>query len=190
MDILGQRMAGTQPPSEHLVWNLDKLSDHQLATRFVMQFQKTLCVYSGPVQQLYSNYEIIVPEGSERKLLILPNPYAFHDTFSHLPETACKQTGFLILPDEKGSLLLHIPLKDGTTKQVPLKVGLNAIRKRQTPADPFLPVVTKGDLREFKKSVPSLHLHRIVLPALAKQSELERRSIQKTIEERLKPYLI
>ena len=35
-----------------------------------------------------------------------------------------------------------------------------------------------------------LHLHRIVLPMLSKQSEMEKRSIQKTIEERLKPYLI
>ena len=183
-------MSSAAPANEHLVWSLEKLTDHQRATRFAMQFQKTLCVYSGPVQQIYSNYEIIVPEDNARKLLILPNPYAFHDTFNHIPETACKQTGFFIIPDEKGALLLHIPLKDGTSKDVPLKVALNAIRKRQKPEDPFLPVVTKGDLREFKKDQPALHLHRIVLPVLTKQSDLEKRSIQKTIEERLRPYLI
>lgn len=183
-------MTSAADQNEHLVWSLEKVSDHQRATRFVMQFQKTLCVYSGPVQQLYSNYEIIVPEDNARKLLILPNPYAFHDTFNHIPENAVKQTGFLILPNDSGALLLHIPLKDGSSKEVPLKVALNAIRKRQRPDDPFLPVVTKGDLREFKKSQPALHLHRVVLPILTKQSDLEKRSIQKTIEERLKPYLI
>lgn len=176
--------------NEHLVWSLDKLSDHQRATRFVMQFQKTLCVYSGPVQQIYTNYEIIVPEDNDRKLLILPNPYAFHDTFNYVPENAVKATGFYIVPDDKGALLLHIPLKDGTARDVPLKVALNAIRKRARPEDPFLPVVTKGDLREFKKSVPSLHLHRVVLRELQKQSDLEKRGIQRVIEDRLRPYLV
>ncbi len=183
-------MSTATPANEHLVWSLEKLSDHQRATRFAMQFQKTLCVYSGPVQQLYTNYEIIVPEGNDRKLLILPNPYAFHDTFNHVPEIACKQTGFLILPDDRGGLLLHLPLKDGSSKDVPLKVALNAIRKRAKPEDPFLPVVTKGDLREFNKSQPALHLHRICLPLLLKQSDLEKRGIQKVVEERLRPYLI
>lgn len=183
-------MTTAAPASEHLVWSLDKLSDHQRATRFAMQFQKTLCVYSGPVQQLYTNYEIIVPEGNDRKLLILPNPYAFHDTFNHIPEASVKVTGFLILPDDKGGLLLHLPLKDGSSKDVPLKVALNAIRKRARPDDPFLPVVTKGDLRELDKSKPALHLHRICLPILTKQSDMEKRGIQKVIEERLKPYLI
>lgn len=176
--------------NEHLVWSLDKLSDHERATRFAMQFQKTLCVYSGPVQQLYTNYEIIVPQDNARKLLILPNPYAFHDTFNHITDEACKQTGFLIVPDDRGGLLLHIPLKDGTSKDVPLKVALNAIRKRQRADDPFLPVVTKGDLREFDKSRPALHLHRLALPLLTKQSDMEKRGIQKVIEERLRPYLV
>jgi hypothetical protein len=183
-------MTTASATNEHLVWSLEKLSDHQRATRFAMQFQKTLCVYSGPVQQLYTNYEIIVPEDDKRKLLILPNPYAFHDTFNHIPETAVRPTGFYIVPDERGALLLHISLKDGTTKDVPLKVALNAIRKRARPDDPFLPVVTKGDLREFRKDVPSLHLHRIVLKDLLKQSDLEKRGIQKVVEERMKPYLI
>ena len=81
-------MTSAADQNEHLVWSLEKVSDHQRATRFVMQFQKTLCVYSGPVQQLYSNYEIIGPEDNARKLLILPNPYAFHDTFNHIPDNA------------------------------------------------------------------------------------------------------
>lgn len=183
-------MTTAAAPNENLVWSLEKVSDHERATRFAMQFQKTLCVYSGPVQQLYTNYEIIVPEDNARKLLILPNPYAFHDTFNHIPEDACKQTGFFIIPDSKGALLLHIPLKDGTSKEVPLKVALNAIRKRQRPEDPFLPVVTKGDLREFNRSQPALHLHRLALPLLKKQSELEKRGLQKVIEEHLRPYLI
>ena len=64
----------------------------------------SLCVYSPPVQQLYTNYEIIVPEDDHRKLIILPNPHAFHDIFNRINEDSIVQTSLFITPDDKGGL--------------------------------------------------------------------------------------
>ncbi|MFZ5560773.1 MAG: hypothetical protein ACOY41_04480 [Pseudomonadota bacterium] len=171
--------------NEHLVWNLDKLSDHDRATRFVMRFQQSLCVYSPPVEQLYTNYEIIVPDDDKRKLIILPNPHAFHDTFSHINEDAVVQTSLFIAPDPEGKLQLLVPLSNGKQRAMPLGVGLNFIQSKLGPAVPFLPVLAKGDLREFKASMPMLHLHRIVLNRVTRHSELEIRTIRKSIQNRL-----
>ena len=42
-----------------------------------------------------------------------------------------------------------------------------------------------GDLREFKQSMPILHLHRIVLSKVTRHSELEIRTIRKSIQNKL-----
>jgi hypothetical protein len=171
--------------SEHLVWDLTKLTDHDRATRFVMRFQESLCVYSPPVEQLYTNYEIIVPDDDGRKLIILPNPHAFHDTFSHINPDAVVQTSLFIPPDSDGQLQLLVPLSNGGRRAMPLGVGLNFIQTKLGADVPFLPVLTKGDLREFKQSMPILHLHRIVLSKVTRHSELEVRAIRKAIQNRL-----
>lgn len=171
--------------NEHLVWDLGALNDHDRATRFVMRFQQSLCVYSPPVEQLYTNYEIIVPDEDGRKLIILPNPHAFHDTFSHINEDAIVQTSLFIAPDPEGKLQLLVPLANGQRRAMPLGVGLNFIQSRLGADTPFLPVLTKGDLREFKSSMPILHLHRIVLSKVTRHSELEIRTIRKSIQNKL-----
>jgi hypothetical protein len=171
--------------NEHLVWSLDKLSDHDRATRFAMRFQQSLCVYSPPVEQLYTNYEIIVPDNDNRKLIILPNPHAFHDTFSHINADAVIQTSLFITPDAEGKLQLLVPLSNGKRRAMPLGIGLNFIQSKLGPSVPFLPVLAKGDLREFKQSMPMLHLHRIVLSKVTKHSELEIRTIRKSIQNKL-----
>lgn len=171
--------------NEHLVWDLTRLSDYDRATRFVMRFQESLCVYSPPVEQIYSNYEIIVPENDARKLIILPNPHAFHDTFNRINEDAVVKTSLFIAPDEEGKLQLLVPLSNGGQRAMPLAVGLNFIQTKLGPNVPFLPVLTKGDLREFKQSTPILHLHRVVLHKVRRNSELEVRAIRKVIQDRL-----
>ncbi len=171
--------------NEHLVWDLTRLSDHDRATRFAMRFQESLCVYSPPVEQLYTNYEIIVPDDDGRKLIILPNPHAFHDTFSHINEDAVVQTSLFIAPDKEGQLQLLVPLANGNRRAMPLAIGLNFIQSKLGPDVPFLPVLAKGDLREFKQSMPILHLHRIVLSRVTRHSELEIRAIRKAIQNRL-----
>lgn len=171
--------------NENLVWDLTKLTDHDRATRFVMRFQESLCVYSPPVEQLYTNYEIIVPDNDARKLIILPNPHAFHDTFSHINQDAVIKTSLFIAPDAEGKLQLLIPLGNGRSRPMPLGVGLNFIQTKLGPNVPFLPVLAKGDLREFRKNMPILHLHRIVLDKVTRHSEMEVRAVRKVIQDKL-----
>lgn len=193
--VTDQSQAGQEEMStpEHLIWRLNHFENHQRAIRFVKQFQETLCVFSGPVQQLYTNYEINVPEADDRSLIILPNPYAYHDTFNGIEEDAVRPTGCSIIPgDDDGSLYVTLPLhRNGAkeTKVVPLKVGLYALMRAAKGDDPFLPVITKGDLRAFRKDTPSLHLHRVRQGKLENCSRMEIGAIRKVILERLQAYL-
>lgn len=182
-------------PPDHLIWQLNHFDNHQRAIRFVRQFQETLCVYSGPVSQLYTNYEINVPEADDRSLIILPNPYAYHDTFNGIPEESVRPTGISIVPGElvgRDGLYLMLPMhKDGrrVARPVPLRAGLWALMKRDRPDDPFLPVITKGDLRAFRKDDPCLHLHRIIPARITERSPMEVNGIRRVIREKLNVYL-
>lgn len=177
--------------NKDLIWDLDAFKQRQRAIDYVLGFENKLCVYSGSVTQLYTNYNIFFPKEEDRKLVILPNPYAPHDTFNGIPSEAVVPTGMEILPgivQGKPGLMLRIPFRSGTVKYrtVPLQMGLSIIRQ-QRPADrPFLPVLMKGDLRELDASTPSLHLHAIQLFRLTDHSMLERNGIQKVIEQRLR----
>lgn len=172
------------PANEHLVWDLSKLSDYQKASSFAKQFRKSLCVFSAPVQQLYSNYDILVPQDNDRKLTILPNPRADHDTFNFINADAVIPTRLFISPGDHGELLLMMPLTDGGWRKVALGTGLNMIQSKLGDA-PFLPVLTKGDLREQSPSNPVLHLHRILLHKLTQRSSMEVRSIRRVIQDNL-----
>jgi hypothetical protein len=181
---------------DHLIWRLHHFDNHQRAIQFVQQFQETLCVFSGPVEQLYTNYEINVPEDDDRSLIILPNPYAPHDTFNHVADEAVEATGCTIVPgemgDNEGGLCVTLPLRRQgrrETRVAPLKAGLYALMRAARGDDPFLPVITKGDLRAFRKDTPSLHLHRIKPSMLDKNSPMEAREIRNVILERLKKYM-
>ncbi len=177
--------------NKDLVWDLDTFNQRQRAVEFVMGFENRLCVYSSSVEQLYTNYNIFFPKEEDRKLVILPDPYAPHDTFNGLPESSVTATNMEVLPGQyqgKPCLFLRIPFRSGTVKHrlVPLQMGLKIIRQ-QRPADkPFLPVLMKGDLRELNASTPCLHLHAIHLDRLKEHSALERSGIQKVIEQRLR----
>lgn len=177
--------------NKDLVWDMEAFSQRALAAEFVQRFENKLCVYSSSVEQLYSNYSIFFPEDENRKMVILPNPYAHHDTFQNIPEEAIRTTGLTILPGEligKKGLYLSIPFKGGSKKKiriVPLQAGLRAISSSRPAERPFLPVVMKGDLREIENRVPSLHLHSIELDRLGGRSALERSGIHHAIVERL-----
>ncbi len=192
----GNSVVPIQQPNSNLVWNLDRISNKLRATNFVMQFKRTLCVYSGPVQQLYTNYDIVLPRGQEDKLMILPNPYAAHDTFDYIPPSAVRPTGINILPGDmigKSGLYMPFPTKEGDGKNqhrfLPMRSGLHAIMKRYPKNEPFLPVLTKGDLREFRTDVPCIHLHRILLPELNGLSTLEIQDMTRVSMEKLATYL-
>lgn len=173
-----------------LAWEISEGIDRDLAIDFVMRFETTLCVYSPSVHQLYSTYSLFFPEENDRKMVILPDPSAFHDTFHGIPEAAVAFTGLYIVPGElvgKSGLYLANVNKDRSLskRQIPFVSGMRAIQKKRAAADPFLPVLAKGDLRQFQESWPVLHLHRIKLDALTEHSDLDRQGIRNSILEKL-----
>lgn len=180
--------------NDPLVWDLERIQNRKRAIAFIMQFKRTLCVYSGPVQQLYSNYDIFLPEDEDRKLVILPNPHAHHDTFFKIPESAVTPTGLNIIPGAlvgKQGLFIAMPPKSPNEppKTLPLTVGLHAIIKRHTPERPFLPVLTKGDLREFQSDIPCVHLHKINIDRVGGLSTLELQDIIRAVSDKISVYL-
>ena len=174
-----------------LVWNLEKIQKRKNAHDFVLGFENKICVFSGSVNQLYSNYNIFFPKEEERKLVILPDPYSPHDTFQGLPENSVAPTGLLIVPENAeqtgGRLNMVIPLKSKATKYriVPFNVGLNLINRKRPNDKPFLPVLVKGDLRELNAQTPCLHLHSLIINKLAGMSQLEVDDIRRVILERI-----
>lgn len=173
-----------------LVWNLDAFKQRQRAMDFVVTFENKLCVYSNSVEQLYTNYNLFFPKEENRKLVILPNPYAHHDSYHGISESAITATGLNIVPGEifgKTGSLLRIPFKSGKTtyRSVPLQVGLRVVNQHRPPDKPLIPVLMKGDLRELDANTPCLHLHSINLERLTGLSSIDRQSIRKVITERM-----
>lgn len=183
-------MSTELPTNSDLAWDLDDFSQAQRAMEFVLQFEHTLCVYSPSVQQIYSNYNMFFPEDWDRKLVILPDATAFHDTFFHIDTSAVTATGLYIVPGElvgqEGLYLANIDADRNLGKrQIPFAAGLRAIMQRRPEDDPFLPVLAKGDLREMEQSWPVLHLHRVKPSAIANMSNLDRSNLGNVIAEKL-----
>lgn len=177
--------------NKDLIWDLDGFRARQLAATFIKRFENKLCVYSASVEQLYTNYGIYFPEEEHRRMVILPDPYAFHDTFQNVPELAVVKTGMNIVPGEvvgKTGLYLTVPFKTPTgtkSRVIALQAALRVINERRPPENPFLPVLMKGDLREFQQRAPMLHLHCVQLAKLGGRSALERSSMQRVITSKL-----
>lgn len=184
------------PQNPDLAWDLDAFSHRERAMEFVRQFETTMCVYSPSVEQLYSSYSMYFPQELERKLVILPDPLAYHDTFFHIQTEAVVATGLYIVPGEligqTGLFLANVREEDRTLgdRQVPFEAGMRAIMANRPADDPFLPVLAKGDLREFEQSWPVLHLHRIKPRVLARISDLDRNSLANVINEKLESLFV
>ncbi len=178
-----------------LAWDLDEFTQRQRALEFVTQFQSTLCVYSPTVDMLYSTYEIVLPEDQDAKLVILPDASAFYDTFTHILNHAVKPTGLYVVPGEligKQGLFIANVREDRTlgARQIPFEMGIRTIITNQPKDDPFLPVLTKGDLREFNQTWPVLHLHRVRPNTLDHLSQLDRANLGNVITEKLESLFI
>ncbi|MEQ8690884.1 MAG: hypothetical protein RIC89_08615, partial [Pseudomonadales bacterium] len=93
-------MAAELPENSDLAWDLDEFTQATRAMEFVQQFEQTLCVYSPSVEQIYSTYNMFFPEDWDRKLVILPDATAFHDTFFHVQTDSISATGLYIVPGE------------------------------------------------------------------------------------------
>ena len=186
-----QRNAVTQSKNNDLEWDLKNIQEREKARRFLAQFENLLCVYSPSISQMYSNYTLNFPADNDRKLVVLPNPYSFHDTFTGIDPSCIRDTGLFIIPGKlirREGLYIYVKLRNSekAPAPVPLKAGLARMLSSQMSQDPFLPILVKGDLREFKSELPCLHLHRIKLSSLQGMSQFEKKDIQRIIVERLK----
>ena len=148
-------------------------------------------MYSESTRQLYTNYNLHFPADYGRKMVVLPNPYAFHDTLHGIDPVAVRKTGLCVLPGVvlgKPGLLLTTQIRDGgpAPKTMPFKPALAQIISNQKKiGDVFLPILMKGDLREFDQSMPYIHLHRLQVQRLTLLSSFERDDIQQTITRKL-----
>lgn len=180
-----------RPQNQDLVWDMDSIARRELAERFIKLFENRLCVYSESTRQLYTNYNLHFPSDYGRKMVVLPNPYAFHDTLNGIEPEAVRKTGLCVLPGvvlSKRGLLLTAQMKDGTPapKTMPFKQALAQIISNQKKInDVFLPVLIKGDLREFNQKMPYIHLHRLQVQKLTRLSSFERQDIQQSITRKL-----
>ena len=183
------------PANADLAWDLDDFSQAQRARDFVMLFETTLCVFSPSVEQIYSSYNMFFPEDWARKLVILPDAGAFHDTFYHVDTAAVTATGLYIIPGEligKPGLYLTNVVRGRTLgqRQIPFEAGLRTIMAHRPKEDPFLPVLAKGDLRELQESWPVMHLHRVQPNAIDRMSDLDRSNLANVIREKLESLFV
>ncbi len=180
-----------KPQNQDLIWDLDNMAKRDLAERFIQLFENRLCVYSESVSQLYTNYNLHFPSEMGRKMVVLPNPYAFHDTLHGIESLAIRKTGLCVMPGMimgKPGLLLTNEVKGGSPgpKSMPFKQALAQIISNQKKmGDDFLPVLMKGDLREFDQQMPYIHLHRLQVQKLSRLSSFERSDIQQSITRKL-----
>ncbi|SDI44429.1 hypothetical protein SAMN05216189_100574 [Pseudomonas delhiensis] len=176
---------------DDLDWDLDAITDRSEAIDFLRRFENRLCIYSSYVEKLYSNYSFVIPESQEGGITILPNEQAWFDTFHDIPAAAVEPTGIHILPGETmghSGLYLKIPGEHRLvgSAELPFQDGLKLLIRRYRMRDePFLPVLVKGDLREYEARMPSLHLHRLNSAKLQAQSRLNLEAIKGAIAEHL-----
>jgi len=173
-----------------LVWSLGHIKKAERAKKFVKLFERHICVYSPTVNQLYGEYEIFFPSSSGGRMVVLPDTSDYSMIFNRIPEQAIVSTNLYFIPGEcvnkSGVFIMLKSTRDPkATKIVPLKPGLKVIQSHFGDAQPFLPILQKGDLREFDAAMPCLHLHRIKMSEMADISKLESSNIKNIIIERL-----
>ena len=72
------------------------------------------------------------------------------------------------------------------SRELPFQDGLRLlIERHRARGEHFLPVLVKGDLREYEARMPSLHLHRINPRKLGHHSQLNIDAIRGVIAEHL-----
>ncbi len=175
-----------------LNWDLDAITNRHEAIDFLRRFENRLCIYSGFVEKLYSNYSFVVPEYEEQgNVTILPSEDAYHDTYHDIPMDAVEPTGIHIFPGECiGASGLYIKIPRGNrllgTREMPFQEGLQwLIGRAREQGSYFLPVLIKGDLREYENRMPSLHLHALNPEKLGHLSQFELDDIKLMLAEHL-----
>ncbi|MFN3712952.1 MAG: hypothetical protein ACK4SX_04765 [Alcanivoracaceae bacterium] len=175
---------------ESLIWSLSEFDDHRRAVEFVRHFRDSLCIYSNKVEQIYACYDVIVPTGDSPDLVVVPDLEAFTETWYSIPDKAILSTDYTIVPGGvvgRTGLYLHIKGDDGKGRALPLAAGLEQVAAEfEQRSDEFLPILTKGDLRAFKKQAPMLHLHRLDARVMQDKSRFELTDIRNSMRKKLR----
>ncbi|MGK0441118.1 MAG: hypothetical protein ACJA0N_000914 [Pseudohongiellaceae bacterium] len=104
-------MEASNPENPDLVWDLNSITHKNQAVVFLNRFESSLCVFSVSVSQLYANYKIQSINNAEN-LVILPDPYAWHDTFHQYPPPALKAQAYSLCPGKPlGAAKIYIYCK-------------------------------------------------------------------------------
>jgi hypothetical protein len=183
-------MNTSEKPASDLVWSLDNISDKEKAASFLRLFERSLCVFSAAVSQLYASYSISQLSQTAGTLVVIPDPYASHDTFQSITEHAVAGTGLFIIPGEAikksgGLYLMHRSRKTGKYNTIPLHDGIRRMSASMADNNPFLPVITNKDLRELPNRAPILHLHRLDIRKLDHLSTFQINDISRTITDKM-----
>ena len=163
-------------------------SQQNRAFKFFKIISGSLCVYSPSVRKLYSDFSVHLLHDFEKGVTILPDPINFSATYSRIDESAVSKTGVYLLAhqDESKGLFLSVPLK-GKRHQLSLQTGIRYLQSLyKQRGSLFYPTVTKGDLRELRKSRPILHLHQLNIDKLSDLSGLEQEDIASAISQRFR----
>ncbi|MGQ7959234.1 hypothetical protein ACUTAF_16235 [Pseudomonas sp. SP16.1] len=172
-------------------WELGAITERSEAIAFLRRFENRLCIYCRYVEKLYGNYSFVVPQDERGGITILADDSARHETFHDIPAAAVEPTGVHILPGEavgETGLYLKVPgeFRLVASRELPFQDGLRLLIERyRARGEHFLPVLVKGDLREFEARMPSLHLHRINTRKLAHGAQPSIDAIRGTIAEHL-----
>jgi hypothetical protein len=175
-----------------MIWNLNGFEYRERAVNFLKRFERALCVFSGSVHQLYANYEITPMTEDYSRLVVLPDPYAFHDIFQAISDEAVVKTGLYIMPGEcvgREGLVLGQRV-NGKLRVSALARGLRKIAEQMPVDEPFLPVLKNTDLRQFGNKMPIIHLHRLRVNELTRLSSFQIHDMQHTIQDKMDQYLM
>ncbi len=176
-----------------LVWNLGNHKFTEAAFGFLKRFESAMCLYSGSVHQMYSNYEILHVQQERNTVVALPNAFAAHDTFDNIALESVIPTGLFIVPDEfsqntisdTGLNMMFRCKRSKSVKTLPLAQGLEKAREQLFPNEDFLPVMINQDLRALKNSIPVMHVHHLHINYLADVSPMVRSNISRTVIEKV-----
>lgn len=162
-----------------LHWSIEEMRTKETGKQFLLNLAQFLPVYSPALRQVYSDYDTYFTKSA---VVILPDPIDFTSTYSHIPEPAVKATGILLHPTPKG-IGVNMRFKNRKTLTLPLPKAFQLIRNQLN--GPFLPVIKRGDLRDFDQLTPCIHLNALALGRAKTLSRFERLDIAKALDSRV-----
>jgi hypothetical protein len=172
-----------------LKWGLSHINEKDSARGFLKTLEGGLCIHSNIVSQLYSKYKFEHATGYKDTIIVLPDPYAFEDNFSHINTSSLQKTNAYLIPGEsigKRGVFLLMLKRGQKPKTIPFWSGMNKLLKTKiNDTDYFLPVIVKGDLREINSNVPSIRLSTLCISKLDNISPLNALCIKNTIKENI-----